>query len=468
MKSTHLSFDLGAGSCRAMLGTLSGNHMSMEEVYRFTTPICEQEGHLFWDIETIWDHLQTIYKTARQDCPELASLSVDSWGGDYVPIGPDGSIVRNPYCYRDPRTTGMMKEALLQVSARELFEITGSQSREFNTIYQALADHIIEPELTAQVSSRLMIADYFHYRFCGQEFTERTLASTSQMMDVRARIWSINLIKRLNLRPETWPNIVHPGTVVGNTDDGVAVVAGCSHDTACAVAAIPVETNDQPWAYISSGTWSLLGVERTEPILTDAAFQGNFTNEAGFNDTFRIIKILTGLWVLQECQRAWQLDGLHLEYELLISKARSARSLETLVDFNESQFLRTSNDMPDRIKRYCQTNRIPAPQTRGELVRLILESISRSYQNNFFKLQEIVNTRFKVLHIVGGGARNELLCRLTADACKCTVVAGPEEATALGNLLVQARTLGSLPHSTSIRDVVRESAVLTTYHPKAN
>lgn len=468
MKSTHLSFDLGAGSCRAMLGTLSGNHMSMEEVYRFTTPICEQQGHLFWDIETIWDHLQTIYKTARQDCPELASLSVDSWGGDYVPIGPDGSIVRNPYCYRDPRTTGMMKEALLQVSARELFEITGSQSREFNTIYQALADHIIEPELTAQVSSRLMIADYFHYRFCGQEFTERTLASTSQMMDVRARIWSIDLMQRLNLRPETWPNIVQPGTVVGKTDDGVAVVAGCSHDTACAVAAVPAETDDQPWAYISSGTWSLLGVERTEPILTDAAFQANFTNEAGFNETFRIIKILTGLWVLQECQRAWQLDGLYLDYELLISEARSTRSLETFVNFNDPQFLRTSNDMPDRIKRYCQMNRIPVPQTRGELVRLILESLSRSYQDNFFKLQEIVNTQFKVLHIVGGGARNELLCRLTADACRCTVVAGPEEATALGNLLMQARAIGSLPKSTSIRDVVRESVVLTTYHPKAN
>ena len=363
--------------------------------------------------------------------------------------------LRDPYCYRDPRTAGMMARALAEIPRRELYDVTGIQFMEANTLYQVLADRILEPELTGRTATRLMIADYFLHRFGGRAVAERTIASTSQLLDV---------MQRLDLAPESWPEIVPPGTPIGGTADGVAVVAGCSHDTAAAVAAVPAAPDGPPWAYVSSGTWSLLGVERAEPLLSDAAFRANFTNEAGADGTVRFLRNLTGLWVLQECRRAWRASGTAAGYDELMDKAEAAPSLTAAVDFADPCFAQRSDDMPDRIRRYCRDRALPEPHTRGT-VRLILESLTQAYRRTLRTLERLVGQRLPVLHIVGGGARNELLCRTTADACACTVVAGPAEATAIGNLLVQASAVGTLPAGAAIRDVVRASVALATYPP---
>lgn len=463
MESTHLAFDLGASSCRAILGTLDCGHMYMEDVHRFSTPIRKIGNRFTWDVEAIWAELYTAYESARHRATGLASLSVDSWGTDYVPLDRNGSIVREPYCYRDSRTNGMMKRVSMEIPERELYNLTGIQRLQLNTIYQAFADRIQEPELTARVDIRLMMADYFNYRFCGRAVAERTLASTSQLMDMGSGSWAVELMHRLHLSPKTWPTIVPAGTLIGRTTDGIAVVAGCSHDTACAVAAVPAARDSPPWAYLSSGSWSLLGVERAEPLLTDAAFEGNFTNEAGIDGTVRVIKNITGLWLLQECRRAWQSEGLDVHYEVLLQEAQEARSIGTIVNFDNQCFVQPRHNMPTHIRNYCIAQGLAVPQTRGELVRLIVESLSQAYRRTLLTLEKILGERLSVLHIVGGGALNEMLCRMTADACSCTVVAGPAEATALGNLLIQARTLGNLPDNLSIRNVVRESSTIITY-----
>lgn len=465
MASTHLAFDLGAGSGRAMLGTLADGRLRVEELHRFATPVRERGGRLTWDLEALWDELRTGYERARRAAPALASLSVDSWGVDYVPLDRGGAPVRPPYCYRDPRTAGMMAQALTEVPRRELYAATGVQFMEVNTLYQALADRILEPELTARTAVRLMIADYFHYRFCGRAVAERTLASTTQLVDVRSGDWAFDLIRRLQLAPRTWPPIVPPGTPIGRTAEGVAVVAGCSHDTASAVAAAPADASGPPWAYVSSGTWSLLGVERNGPLLSDAAFRANFTNEAGVDGTVRFLKNLTGLWVLQECARAWRGAGSPAGHDELTRQAEAAGPVRRVVDFDDPEFAQRSDDMPGRIRRHCRTRGLPAPRTRGQTVRLILESLAQAYRRKLRTLEALVGQRLPVLHIVGGGARNALLCRLAAEACGCTVVAGPAEATAIGNLLVQARAAGALPAGRSIRGVVRASVTPAVYRP---
>jgi len=465
MASTHLAFDLGAGSGRAMLGMLARGRLDVEEVHRFPTPLRERGERLTWDLEALWAEILRGYERARRRAPALASLSVDSWGCDYVPLDRDGVPLRDPYCYRDPRTAGMMARAQEAVPRRELYDVTGIQFMAEDTLYQALADRILEPELTARTATRLMIADYFLHRIGGRPVAERTLASTSQLLDVRSGEWAMDVIRRLDLAPRTWPEIVPPGTPIGRTPEGVAVVAACSHDTAAAVAAVPAAPDGPPWAYVSSGTWSLLGVERTEPLLSDAAFRANFTNEAGAHGTVRFLRNLTGLWVLQECRRAWRASGTAAGYDELMREAEAAPSLTAAVDFDDPCFAQRSDDMPDRIRRYCRERSLPAPRTRGETVRLILESLAQAYRRTLRTLEETVGERLPVLHIVGGGARNELLCRMAADACGCTVVAGPAEATAIGNLLVQASAVGALPAGASIRDVVRASFTLATHHP---
>ena len=425
MASTHLAFDLGAGSGRAMLGTLADGRLHVEEVHRFPTPLREQGERLTWDLQTLWAELRSGYERARRRAPALASLSVDSWGCDYVPLDRDGVPLRDPYCYRDPRTAGMMARAQKAVPRSELYEVTGIQFMEENTLYQALADRILEPELTSRTATRLMIADYFLHCFGGRPVAERTLASTSQLLDLRSGTWSMDVIERLDLAPGTWPPIVPPGTPIGRTAEGVAVVAGCSHDTAAAVAAVPAAPGGPPWAYVSSGTWSLLGVERSQPLLSDAAFQANFTNEAGAHGTVRFLRNLTGLWVLQECQRAWRASGMAAGYDELMREAEATPSPTAAVDFDDPCFAQRYDDMPDRIRRYCREHAVPEPRTRGETVRLILESLAQAYRRTLGTLQETVGERLRVLHVVGGGAYNELLCRMTADACGCTVVAGP-------------------------------------------
>lgn len=469
-----LAFDLGASHGRALLGTLDGDDLDVEEVHRFETPLLEEGERLFWDLEVLEQKVDAGLRAGLDTASNLRSLSVDAWGVDFVPLDAEGTPLRNPRAYRDPRTQSVMDETLEQGSREEIYARTGTQFMPINTLYQVRADREMEPELVAQTAQRLFIADYLQYRYSGRAVAELSIASTAQLMDVRTHEWATDLMETLEINPSTWPEIVSPGTRLGSfeppndsqfdiQDSRLDVVAGCSHDTACAVAAVPAE-GEESWAYLSCGTWSLLGVERDAPILTDAAREASYTNELGLDGTVRFLKNLTGLWVLQECERAWEEAGDPVEYDTLQRTAATAPSPDGVLDLDEPQFLERG-EMPQKVRRYCREEGRSVPETQGEFARLILESLAADYRNKLAALEQIVDEQIEVLHLVGGGSRNELLCQWTADATGCRVVAGPAEATALGNLLIQAQAMGELPQGQSVRDVVRANVDFQAYEP---
>lgn len=461
----YLAFDLGASNGRAILGRFDGEKMLTEELHRFTTPVIESGDRLYWDLEPLWHELEKGFEMALETAPNLRSLSIDSWGVDYVPLGKSGEPLRNAYCYRDPRVLGMMEKATKRVSREKIYEATGIQFMEINTLYQVLADAELEPDAFEQTASRLMIADYFNARFCGVPVTEVSLASTTQLMDPWMRDWAVDLMDQFGIPAESWPRIVRSGTVLSERvrETPVAVIAGCSHDTACAVAATPMVDGEGVAAYLSCGTWSLLGTERTEPLINRKVMDAGFTNEAGVDGTIRLLKNLTGLWVLQECMREWNEAGITSDYKSLVDEATSAE-VEGVIDLNDPRFS-LRGDMVKKLHEYCDGSGLSTPGTRGQLVRLILESLAESHRRALRELEEVTGEKVDVLHIVGGGSRNDLLCQLTANACGCKVTAGPAEATALGNLLIQARTMGDLPDDRSIRDVVIRSTELKHFTP---
>lgn len=467
-----LAVDLGASSGRALLGTLRDGRVEGEAVHRFETPMIEDGDRLYWDLEALEAEVETGIRRGLDAAPALQSISVDSWAVDYVPLDEDGQPLRNPYCYRDPRTQEVMAETLTPELRETIYSATGIQFLPINTLYQVLADHRTEPDLVARTALRLPIADYLHYRLCGEAVAERSMASTTQLLDVRTGDWATALMERLGIDPDAWPRVVPSGTRLGplrgadaGGGDAPTVVAGCTHDTACAVAATPAKDDGRPWAYISCGTWSLLGAERDAPLLTDTAREAGFTNERGLDGTVRFLKNLTGLWVLQECERAWEEEGQTFDYDRLQQDAVEAESIGT-VDLEDERFLERG-EMPQKIRDYCREHEQPVPEERGAFVRLILESVAADYRDRIRVLEDLTGDAIDVVHLVGGGARNELLCQWTADATGRRVVAGPAEATALGNLLLQARVAGNLSDGRSIRDVVRASTTLRTYDPAA-
>ena len=488
---TYLAFDLGASSGRAILGTLEGDRMRMLEVHRFRTPTVDEAGRFFWEVEALWAELKKGLALALEASPGLRSLSVDSWAVDYVPLDEAGSPLRRPYRYRDPRTNEVMERAFQILPADAIYAHTGIQFLPFNTLFQLLADEEEAKKpghydgtgrvgevraagtraagghgsaaAAASVHRYLTIADFFNYRFSGKAVVEVSMASTTQLMEVGTRTWSLPVFDAFSLDPSRWPPIVASGTVLGPVRDAptVTAVASCSHDTGSAVAAVPA-TCDRSWAFVSSGTWSLLGMERRAPLLTADAREAGFTNEAGADDTIRFLKNLTGLWALQECVREWG----DVVWETLEEEARRVPpGVVALIDLEDPRFL-APGGMPGRLRAFCTEKGLPVPGSRGDLVRSILESIAHSYERALLKLEEVTGESIDVLHIVGGGSRNRLLCQLTTDACRRTVVAGPAEAAALGNLLIQARTLGDLPRGSSLRDVAARSTEPTYYRPE--
>lgn len=465
-KKSYLAFDLGASSSRALLGTLQNGVMSLEEIHRFITPIIEEGDSLFWDEAAIWDELQKSLRQVLKEKPDLRSLSVDSWGIDYVPLARNGLPARHPYCYRDPRTTGVKQRAFEVVSKEEIYSQTGIQFLPFNTLYQLLADQKEDPEALNKVWKHLTIADYFNYRFSNNPVTEISMASTTQLMDVSSRRWSESLMQSFGLKTGQWPPIVPSGTTIGSLTDrsNIKVIASCSHDTGSAVAATPVREGYN-WAYISCGTWSLIGEERLQPLLSEAACEAGFTHEAGIDGTIRFLKNLTGLWVLQECVRDWRKEG-PVEWSELVEEATRAESPVTTLQLDDPCFL-ARGDMESRLHHYCTENGIARPTTRGELVRLILESIAHSYRGALSDLESVTGQGVDTVHLFGGGSQNRLLCQLTADISGKRVVSGPVEATALGNLMIQARTLGDLPRGMSIREVSAQSSPLETFLPNS-
>ena len=471
-RTSYLAIDLGASSGRAMIGVLEDGVMRLDEVHRFRTPLVDDDAHLRWDIELLTGEVFRSLAVALQREPTLRSVSVDSWGVDYVPLAPDGSPVRSPYAYRDQRTAGLMCAAADMIGAARVYEVTGIQFMDINTLPQVLADVRHEPLQLASTASRLLIADYMLYRLSGVAVAERTLASTTQLMDVRRGSWSSELIGAVGDDVSRWPRIVAPGTALGPVlpavlPAGIAtspmVVATCSHDTAAAVAAVPAD-DAAPWAFISSGTWSLVGAEIDAPNVTPGAFESGFTNEAGIDDTIRFLKNRMGMWVFEECAREWGIAGNPVDYAAVLDAAAEASPPDVTLDLNAPEFA-VRGDMLTTLARARAAQGLALPESRAGIVRLVVESLAISHRDAIEQLDALLGRRSAVIHVVGGGSRNRLLNQLTASACGRRVVAGPVEATALGNLLVQARAMGDLPAGLTVRQVAARSATVELFEP---
>lgn len=466
-----LAFDLGAESGRAILGRLDDHHLQLQELHRFATGATPILGRLYWDVLRFFEEIQTGLRAAAAKGGGLGSVGIDTWGVDYGLLGADGTLLDNPRNYRDPRTQGVMESACRQVPREQIFGATGVQFLPFNTLWQMLSmKQGGAPQLSA-AQHFLMIPDLLHYFLTGERACESTNASTTQMYDPRQGAWSTELLQRFDLPQHIFPQIIQPGTRLGSVRSDVVRVCGladlpvvvpATHDTGSAVAAVPAQAGD--FAYISSGTWSLMGAELQEPNLSAEALSHNFTNEGGVGGTVRFLKNIMGLWLVQETRRTWQAEGRQRTYEELTEAARQAPAFGALVDPDDPRFL-PPGDMAARIHDFCtQTGQAP-PATEGAVIRCILESLALKYRWVLERLEQVLGRRLSPIHIVGGGIGNQLLCQLTADATGRPVVAGPAEATAIGNLLVQALGLGWLDSVADIRQVVQASFSPHTYDP---
>ncbi len=459
--------DLGASSGRVMVGTVGPDTLDLEEVHRFANgAVTADDGSLHWDAARL--RREVLAGLAR--CGPVDAVGVDGWAVDYALLDASGALLGDPYCYRDSRTDAVRDKVLSLVSEEELFAVTGLQQLPFNTIYQLAA----EPTLD-DVATLLLVPDLVGFWLTGEVGAEATNASTTQLYDVRARGWATGLAERVDVPLGVLPAIREPGEVVGQLLPEVAaetglpvttpVVAVGSHDTASAVVGVPF-ADARRAAYVSSGTWSLVGVELDAPVLSEAARLASFTNEGGVDGTTRFLHNVMGLWMLSESQRSWGLESAE-DLARLLAEAADAPAFGPLVDVDDPRFL-PPGDMPERIEQWCREHGTDAPSGRAAVVRCVLESLALAYRRAVRLAAELSGTPVEVVHVVGGGARNELLCRLTADACGVPVLAGPVEGTALGNVLVQARALGAdLPDLAAMRALLRSTQELVRYEPTA-
>jgi len=467
----YLAIDLGAESGRVMLGTLRDGRVFLEDLHRFPNRVLTVNGHLHWDIAHLEKEIFTgLEKAALRQLP-ISGISTDSWGVDYVLLDAEGKALDHPYCYRDARTADSPARLFKKLPFAEIYAETGIQFMAINTIYHFEAQQQEAPAVLSGADHFLNLADYFNARFSGVEVAEESLASTTQMYNPKTHAWSEKLIAALGLSKSLFPKIVPSGTVLGpvtgqlknhSTLAQAKVIATCSHDTGAAVAAVPAR--GEKWAYLSSGTWSLLGAELAQPIVTQAACEASFTNEVGLGGSIRFLKNIAGLWVLQECRRAWESTGQNFSYEQLTGLAVENGPADAHISLRDVRFL-SPGDMPHKITSFCHETSQPPPTTPGQFVRTILESLALTYAETLHQLESLVGYKFEQLHIVGGGSRSHLLNQLAADATRLPVIAGPVEATAIGNILIQALALGHLESSAHLRRVVEASFPTQTFHP---
>jgi len=458
-----LAFDLGAESGRAVLGRLEAGRLAIREIRRFPNVPIEIAGHWHWNIFGILEEMKAAMKACAAEVPDgLAAVAVDTWGVDFGLLARDGSILGLPFCYRDRRTEGAMEEYFKLVPREALYEATGIQFMPFNTLFQLYSMVRDRSPLLDAASDLLFMPDLFNYLFTGRKASEFTMATTSQILDPRTRSWNPGLFQAMGLSRKILQDILEPGAVLGPLLPsleketglrGVPVVATASHDTGAAVAAVPAAGAN--WAYISSGTWSLLGVEEKAPILPREALDRNFTNEGGLGGTIRFLKNVTGLWLVQQCRKAWE-STRTMGYEELTRLAGEAAPFQALIDPDDPAFLNPL-DMPEAIRAYCRKTGQQPPETEASFIRSILESLALKYRLLIEQMEGIVGHPIEKIYVIGGGSRNELLCRFTADAAGRPVSAGPAEATAIGNILVQAMARNEVGSHEALRTIVRDS-----------
>ncbi len=476
--SYYLALDLGAESGRGLLGRFDGTHLTLEEIHRFPNGPVRMLDTLYWDLPRLFEEVKQVLRKSASGGAKPEGIGLDTWGVDFGLVGRGETLLGNPVHYRDPRTDGMIEAACQIVGRGRIYEITGLQFLPINTIYQLLALKQANSPLLEVAETLLMMPDLFGWLLTGRRAGEFTDASTTQLLDARSRGWSDELCQSLGIPRRILPELILPGTTLGTLRSSIAeetgmstttvVIAPATHDTASAVVAVPAagkSAGDRPdWCYLSSGTWSLMGVEVAEPIINETTYRYNFTNEGGVDGTTRLLKNIMGLWLVQECRRTWARSGREYSYEDLIPQAEAATPFQSLVDPDHHSFL-SPGDMPARIADFCKSSNQPIPEGEGAFVRCALESLALKYRWVTERLEEITGTPIKTIHIVGGGSRNALLNQFTADATGRQVLAGPVEATAIGNLLMQAKACGRIDSIGDLRQVVASSFPVTVYEP---
>ena len=467
MSRTLVAVDLGAQSGRVAVGRFDGDRLSVEVAHRFENVPVEDDGALRWDAARLRADVSAGLRKAGRG-GRVDSVAVDSWAVDFGLLDDSDRLMRNPVHYRDSRRAAAFERVLERIPGRELYERTAIQLLPINTIFELAAMADEGGAELAEADRLLMVPDLFHHWLCGSTTTERTNASTTGCFDPGAGGWASDLLDRIGVRTDLLPEIVPPATQLGPVVDpdcgiaGATVVAAATHDTAAAVAAVPLR--DRGSAYLSVGTWSLVGIEAREPVVTDDSYRANVTNEAGVAGTFRVLRNVTGLWLLHECRRAWEQAGRAYEFSQLVELARSAPSHRSLVDPNAALFAEPG-DMPARIASFCEATGQDSPVDDAATVRCILESLALKHAETVDVLERVTGQELRELHVVGGGANNELLCAWTAEAAQKPVLAGPAEATLVGNILVQALALGDVATLAEGRDVVRRSFEPEMYEP---
>jgi len=467
--ATMVAVDLGAQTGRVAVGRYDGERLEVSEVHRFRNVPVRTRGRLQWDILRLYADVLDGLRAAARQAGRVDSVGVDSWAVDFGLLDRSGRLIQNPVHYRDARRASAMELVFERVPARELYERTGIQLIPINTVFE-LAAMAAERDPALEIAETLLLVpDLVHYWLGGPPIAELTNVTTTQCFDPRAGSWAVDVLARLDIPARVLPEVVQPGTVVGRLSDdetglgGAALVAGATHDTASAVAAVPFRQAGS--AYVSAGTWSLVGLEVEQPVIDDRTFAANLTNEGGVAETFRLLRNVNGLWLLHECRRAWALEGHDHAFAELVGLAQDAAPLRSLVDPDDPAFSEPG-DMPRRVREFCAHTGQPEPENPGAVTRCVVESLALKHAHAIQLLAAATGTAPAEVHVVGGGAHNEPLCRWTADASGLPVLAGPGEATEIGNLLLQAMALGELASLDEAREVVRASFQPTVHEPQ--
>jgi rhamnulokinase len=474
----YLAVDLGASSGRVVAGVFDGKQIALEDVHRFDNGGIPAAGRMYWDVLALWSEICRGLRVAGVKYgSRIASVGVDTWGVDFGLLGRGDELLGNPLHYRDAHTRGIFDKAFQVVPREAVYAETGLQFMEFNSLYQLLAMKEARSAILENAKSLLMMPDLFHWLLTGEKANEFTDVSTSQFYNPATKTWATKLLGQFGLPEQILGTIVQPGTRLGRLRKSVAeqtglanveVVLPGTHDTASAVMAVPAESaaGEMPdWCYISSGTWSLMGIETPQPIITERSYQLNFTNEGGVGGTVRVLKNIGGLWLVQECRRIWKEAGHEYGWEELTRRAGGCPPLLSLIDPDDGSFTAPA-DMPAAIADFCRRTGQTVPSSEGAIIRCALESLALRYRMVLGMLEELSGKRLETIHIVGGGTQNRLLCQMAADACHRRVVAGPVEATAIGNVMLQAVSDGVISSIAEAREVIRHSFPVETYQPQ--
>ena len=469
----YLAIDLGAESGRAIIGTLDDKHLTLTETHRFANGPVRLNDGLHWDVLRLWSDIKEgIGKSSSKISSSLESIGLDTWGVDFALLDKNGALLTNPFHHRDERTDGMLEEAFKTMSRSEIFANTGIQFMQINTLYQLLAMVVQKSPLFEVAKNFVTIPDLFNYWLSGEITNEFTNATTTQCFDPRKRDWSMTILEAFEIPSHLFKPVTDPGIRIGTLLPSLAeetgtntipVILPACHDTGSAVVAVPAESQDFAW--ISSGTWSIMGVEVKQPVVNDRALEYNFTNEGGVFGTWRFSKNIMGLWLVQECRREWGRAGAEMSFDALTQLAAESDAFLSAIDPDFDEFLHPG-DMPSRIQKYCANTDQRVPQTKGQIVRVALEGIALKYRLVLERLEELTGKRLDPIHIIGGGTKNTLLNQLTANSTGRTVITGPVEATAIGNILMQAVGLQHLTSLADAREVVRASFEPEVYEPK--